>query len=116
MYFEGIVISEISQTEKDKHGMISLRCGIQRQTALASVAQLVGASSCNQRAAGSIPCQGTYLGLRFGPNPRCIQSRVQVCMVPGLATYGRQTTDASLASMFLSLPSSLKSNENNVLE
>ena len=29
---EGIMLSEISQTEEDKHCMISLICGISRQT------------------------------------------------------------------------------------
>ena len=35
--------------------------------ALASVAQLVGALSHNQRVAGLIPCQGTCLGCGFNP-------------------------------------------------
>ena len=34
---------------------------------LDSVAQLVGTSSHNQRVAGSIPGQGTYLGRGFDP-------------------------------------------------
>ena len=31
MDFEGIMLSEISQTEKDKYYMISLMCGIKKQ-------------------------------------------------------------------------------------
>ena len=32
MDFEGIMLSETSQTEKDKYHMISLMCGILKQT------------------------------------------------------------------------------------
>ena len=38
-------------------------------SSLASVAQLVGALSCNQKVVGSIPGQGTYLGCGFNPQP-----------------------------------------------
>ena len=37
--------------------------------ALASMAQLVGASSHNRKAAGSIPSQGAYLGCGLDPGP-----------------------------------------------
>ena len=30
MEFEGVMVSEISQTEKDKYHMISLQCGTQK--------------------------------------------------------------------------------------
>ena len=36
---------------------------------MASVVQLVGLSSHNQKVAGSIPHQGTYLDCRFDPRP-----------------------------------------------
>ena len=35
--------------------------------ALASVAQFIGVLSCNQKVAGLIPDQGTYLGFRLDP-------------------------------------------------
>ena len=85
---EGIMLSEISETEKDKYHMISLICGIwkkQNETenrhtdaenkvmvakvkiggALASEAQLIGASSHNQKVASLILSQGTYLSCRL---------------------------------------------------
>ena len=51
--------------------------------------QLVGVSSLHQKAAGSIPGQGTYLGCRFDPRWRCVQEATDQCF--------------SLISMFLSL-------------
>ena len=66
--------------------------------ALAGVAQLVGASSCNRKVVASIPGQSTYQGCGFGPHPGCIRS---------LGTHGRQPVNASITSMFLSLPSSV---------
>ena len=42
-------------------------------TALAGMAQLVGASSCNQKVAGSIPGQNTYLGCGFDPQSGHVQ-------------------------------------------
>ena len=72
--------------------------------ALASVAQLVGASSSNQRAVVWIPSQCPCLGYSLHPQPRCIWSPVPVY---------REATNwcFSLPSMFLSLsfPLSLKS-------
>ena len=47
--------------------------------ALASVVQLVGASSCNQKVAGSIPSQGTCLGCKFNPQSRYIWEATNRC-------------------------------------
>ena len=69
---------------------------------LTSVAQLVGALSCNQRVVGSIPGQCTCLGFGFNP----------------WSEHRREAADRSfsLTSMFLSLPSFfLKTNEKNVI-
>ena len=68
---------------------------------LASVAQLIGASSHKQKVAGSIPGQGTYLGCRFDSHVHTISS---------LGAYGRQPMDASLSHQCFSasLPLSLK--------
>ena len=71
--------------------------------ALASVAQLVGALSQNQKVEGLIPGQRTYLGCRS---------------YPGLDAYGRQSIllfciDVPLPPSLPSPPS--KSNEKNVL-
>ena len=40
------------------------------------MAQLVGQSSSNQRGAGLIPHQGTYLGFGFGPQGAVVSARV----------------------------------------
>ena len=48
--------------------VLALKAFLKNDTqALASVAQLVGASSCNQRVVGSIPSHDTYLNYGFGP-------------------------------------------------
>ena len=52
---------------------------------LADVVWLVGASSCSQKVAGSIPGQGTYLSCGFDPGP---------------GTYQRQPMDASLSHQY----------------
>ena len=69
--------------------------------ALASVAQLVGSSSCDWKVVGLISGQGTYLGCGFHPQSltpqsRCIREAADQCF--------------SLELMFLSfsLPLSLK--------
>ena len=61
-------------------------------SALALVAQLIGASSYNQQVAGLICTRGTYLGWGFDTHPGCVQEATKPCF--------------SLASMFL-FPSSL---------
>ena len=77
--------------------------------ALAGVAQVVGVSSPNQKAVGSIPGQGIYVGCGFGPglgayDPQCgcLRCLVQVHM-----------EGFSLAPMFLSLLSSLQKRKSN---
>ena len=64
------------------------------------VAQLVGVSSGNQKVSGSVPGQGTYLGCRYHPPSKCVQSLVQAC---------KEATNwcFSLALMFIYLLSSL---------
>ena len=61
--------------------------------ALASVAQLVGVSSCNQRVTGSIPHQDKYIGCGFqspiqvhmGGNLLMLLSRINVSLFPFLS-------------------------------
>ena len=48
--------------------------------ALASVAQLVGMSSCNQKVADLIPSQGTYVGCGFHFPVQVHKIPRQVCM------------------------------------
>ena len=81
---------------------------------MASVVQLVEASSCNQRVASSIPNQGTYLGCRFDPWAGHVLYLVRALM------EGNQLMPLSHINIscypFFSIPSSLsKSNEKNVL-
>ena len=57
------------------HSQIGLSANfvIKEATALAGVAQWVGAPSHGQKVAGSIPSQSTSLGLGFDPQCRPIQ-------------------------------------------
>ena len=41
MNLEGIMLSEVSQTEKDKYCMLSLICGIQKYNKLVNIAKKV---------------------------------------------------------------------------
>ena len=67
--------------------------------ALIGIAQLVGHHPTKQMVAGSIPCQGTYLGGGFGHWFERVQEATDLCF--------------SLTSMFLSLlpPLSLRINK-----
>ena len=65
---------------------------------LASVAQLVGVLSCNQKFAGSIPDHSTWLDCRFDPWSKHIGEKMG----------GKQGLSLSRP---LSLPLSLKNNE-----
>ena len=78
-----------------------LENALEIRRALASMAQLVGASSHNQKVAGSIPSQGTYLGCGLIPSMH---------MIAGPGVYGRQPIDATLSHkcFSISFPLSLK--------
>ena len=80
-------------------------------SALASVALLVGASSCNQNVAGSILGQGTCLGCRFDPRSRCKSAQSPVWTCDRWVRYVRHAARLcfSLAFMSLSVPFSLPS-------
>ena len=74
---------EVPEKAKEKGGqspppqaMVSwchaLSCMKNQELALAGVAQLVGAPSCNQRVAGLTPGRDTDLGFGFAPPSGCI--------------------------------------------
>ena len=65
--------------------------------ALASVAHLVGAPSGNQKFAGSIPNQGTYLGCRFDPQAHTI-------LHPGTQEAANQCFSLALRTSLITTP------------
>ena len=81
--------------------------------ALASVAQLVGAPSPTERSQVQFPVRAQYLGCGFDPQSGCRSMRPPAWMrrTPGPGRCGRHVINASLTSLFLSLPLSVKRNE-----
>ena len=65
MDLEIIILSEVSQTKKDKYSMISLICGIlKNDTGTSLVAQWIRLCAPNAGGLGSIPGQGTRSHMR----------------------------------------------------
>ena len=74
---------------------------IKTRRVLASMAQLIGASSCSQRIVESTSGQGAG----FHPSPG-IYNLPAGCMIPGLGAFGMQSIHASLLHLcfLLTLP------------
>ena len=66
----GILLSLVIKSKSEAH-IVMLKV---RYTGPASMTELVGVSSHNQKIVGSIPGQGTYLVGRFHPRSGSVQS------------------------------------------
>ena len=71
----GILLSLVIKSKSEAH-IVMLKV---RYTGPASMTELVGVSSHNQKIVGSIPGQGTYLDCRFDSQSKCFWSPVQAC-------------------------------------